>query len=242
MRTSQTMTSGTNVPSEWREARSEQARRVAKRDRRYHRCPPAPGHSAPGERNRRSVGRDRPARRRSGPGRPRWRRRGGRARRPGSSAPARGRRRGAASPSAPPPRARSPRAGRASTTASRNPAPHAPSGSYILAPTVAIWSWRGESRSRASSTAQRGSTSPISVSIRPMRNAPLRADALVGAEQQQRAGRDRVPGARDDHRHLRPEQARDERAAVGHELARGLGARPHHRRGRSRPRASPARP
>ena len=48
-----------------------------------------------------------------------------------------------------------------------------------------------------------------------------RADARVGAEQQQRAGGDRVTGARDHDRHLRAEHAGDERAAVGDELAGG---------------------
>ena len=68
------------------------------------------------------------------------------------------------------------RARRRSTTASRKPASAAPSGSYIRAPTVACWKCRSESRSRASSTAHRGSTMPSCVSISPMRNVAARAD------------------------------------------------------------------
>ena len=60
-----------------------------------------------------------------------------------------------------------------------------------------------------------------------MRNAPRATDARVGAEQQQRPGRDRVAGARHDHRHLRPVHAREELAAVGDEPSRRLRAAAH---------------
>ena len=69
--------------------------------------------------------------------------------------------------------------------------------------------WRFDSRSCASSTAHRGSTMPSWVSISPMRNSPRAPIARVGAEQQQRAGRDRVTGARHDHRDLRAVHARE---------------------------------
>ena len=167
-------------------------------------------------------------RRSSGPGRRRWRRRAGRAVAPvhahlapvGAARAARPTRCASAVAAA--------SSSSGSTTASRKPASAAPSGSYILAPTVALLEVARREPLARELAAQRGSTMPICGLDQPDAERAARADALVGAEQQQRAGRDRVAGARDDHRDLRSEQARDQRAAVGHELPGRGRARAHH--------------
>ena len=87
------------------------------------------------------------------------------------------------------------------------------------------WNWRGESRSRASSDRPPRQHHADLRLDQPDAERAARADALVGAEQHQRAGRDRVARARDDDRHLATRTCGvNERAAVGHEPARGLAA------------------